>query len=160
MRAGANVSELADQLARIESVCSREFRVFDSELHGLSHLRQVSVLAGQIAAEIGADVESAMVAGFLHDCGRVNDNGGNQHAIDSAELARPVLQRHFPHLDASRICDAIARHADGEVTADPLAGALWDADRLTLVRLGHRIREELLSTSAGRRLARQRKQRN
>ena len=83
----------------------------------------------------------------------MNDGGGNRHALDSACLARTILQAHFPHLDADRLCDAIRRHADGQVTDAPVAGAVWDADRLTLERLGYQIREELLSTGAGKRLA-------
>ena len=150
------MTELADHLARIEAVCRQEIQVYDSDLHGLSHLRGVAMLAGEIATETGTDVESAVVAGFLHDCGRVHDGGGNQHAVDSAELARPLLTKHYPQLDADRICEAIARHADGLVTDDPLAGALWDADRLTLTRLGYRVSEELLSTAAGKQRAKAR----
>lgn len=145
--------DLNCRLGEIEKLCAGRFPPFDSPLHGLSHLREVALLAGRIAAESGADVEAAVVAGFLHDCGRTDDGGGNWHALDSARIARPILENSFPHLDADRICDAIASHADGEVTADPLAGALWDADRLTLVRLGRRIDPNLLSTAAGRRLA-------
>lgn len=110
------------------------------------------MLAGWIAQRSEADVEAAMVAGFLHDCGRVDDGGGNRHAHDSATIARRLLPRTFAHLPIGRICEAIARHADGQITDDPLAGALWDADRLTLTRLGRDVREDLLSTEPGRRL--------
>ena len=128
----------------------------DSELHGLAHLREVASLAGRIAEELGEDVEAALVAGILHDCARVDNAGGNRHAIESAKMAKPILRDHFPHLGAEKICDAIARHADGETTDDPLAGALWDADRLTLTRLGRAIDERLLSTSVGKRMMRER----
>jgi uncharacterized protein len=139
-------------LSRIEARLGGKLRYYHSELHGLSHLREVAMLAGKIAAESGVDVEAAMVAGFLHDCGRVDDGGGNQHALDSAALAGPVLRELFPHLDARRICQAIAAHADGTTTDDLLAGALWDADRLTLERLGRTVREGLLSTPAARQM--------
>lgn len=148
---------IEERLRQIEERCRGRLHYYDSELHGLGHLREVALLAGQIAAEAGVDVEAAMVAGFLHDCGRVNDGGGWQHALDSAKLARPLLAACFPHLDAGRICEAIERHADGDVTGDSLMGAVWDADRLTLVRLGDEVREERLSTPAGKRLARQRR---
>jgi putative nucleotidyltransferase with HDIG domain len=148
-------SDFQGILERIEATLSGKLRYYDSELHGLSHLREVSLLAGQIATEAGADVETAMVGGFLHDCGRMNDGGGNQHATDSAELAEPVLKERFPHLDAKRVLEAIRRHADGLTTNDPIAGAVWDADRLTLTRLGRPVREDLLSTEAGKRMARE-----
>jgi len=153
---GGGQSDLQEILSRIEATLRGKLRYFDSDLHGLSHLREVAILAGQIAAESGIDVEVAMVAGFPHDCGRVNDGGGNEHAIDSARLARRLLMQLFPHLDADKICQAIASHADGLTTDDILVGALWDADRLTLVRLGRTVREDLLSTPAARRMLKKR----
>ena len=149
-------TELDRKLRQIEARLAGRASAFDSFLHGHAHLREVALLAGEIAAELGEDPEAALVAGLLHDCGRMDDGGGNQHAIDSAELARGILQDEFPHLDVERICDAIARHADSQTTDDPLAGALWDADRLTLIRLGKRIDERLISTTVGVRMARER----
>ena len=146
------MDEIERQLHDVEARLAGRLPALDSDLHGRRHLREVALLAGRIADELGENVEGALVGGLMHDCGRLNDGGGNQHALDSAALARPLLKEFFPHLDAERIIGAIARHADGEVTADPLAGALWDADRLTLVRLGHVVRPELLSTEPGRRL--------
>ena len=143
-------------LSRIEVRLSGKLRYYDSELHGLSHLREVALLAGRIAAESGVDVETVVVMGFLHDCGRMNDGGGNDHAIDSARLARPLLRQLFPHLDADKVCQAIAAHADGGTTDDLLVGALWDADRLTLERLGRTVREDLLSTPAAKRMLKER----
>ena len=149
-------SDLQGLLDQIEAKLSGRLRYYDSELHGLSHLREVALLAGRIAAESGVDVETAVVMGFLHDCGRTNDGGGNGHAIDSAKLARPLLKQLFPHLDADRACRAIAGHADGSTTDDLLVGSLWDADRLTLERLGRTVREDLLSTPAAKRMLRER----
>ena len=149
---GASVA-MRRRVAEIESRFADRLPCFPSELHGLNHLRKVAMLAGRIAEAIGADVESAIVAGLLHDCGRTDDRGGNGHALVSAALARPLLKELFPHLDAEAICRAIERHADGEVTADPISAALWDADRLTIGRAGYAIRQDLLSTEAAKRLA-------
>lgn len=49
--------------------------------------------------------------------------------------------------------EAIALHADGEVTEDPTIGTCWDADRLDLLRVGITPSSELLSTAAARTLA-------
>lgn len=144
---------LAAMLKDLETRCDRSLPCMEGDLHGIGHLREVATLAGRIAMEMGQDVEPAMVAGLLHDCARVNDGGGNRHALDSARMAARILREKFPHLDAPRICDAIARHADGETTDDPLAGALWDADRLTLARLGRTIRLDLLSTDPAKAMA-------
>jgi uncharacterized protein len=148
--------DLQGILSRTEARLSGKLRYFDSELHGLSHLREVAILAGRIAAESGVDVETAVVMGFLHDCGRMNDGGGNGHVTDSAGLARPLLRQLFPHLDADKVCQAIAAHADGGTTEDLLIGSLWDADRLTLERLGRNVREDLLSTPAAKRMLKER----
>jgi len=139
-------------LQDIEAICRTKLEFMESDLHGIGHLRAVCLLAGRLAEESGADVESAMVGGFLHDCGRMDDQSGSQHAIDSAQLARLVLDECFPHLDAESICDAIARHADGEITDDPVAGAIWDADRLLLGRLGFIVQETFFSTLAAKKI--------
>ena len=148
------VNNLQGILSEIEAKCDGRIAYYDSHLHGIGHLREVALLAGEIAAKMGQDVEAPMVAGFLHDCGRVDDAGSRQHATDSAAIAQPIMEKCFPHLDADKIRDAIARHADGEITEDPIAGALWDADRLTLTRLDRRVREEMLSTSVAKRMLR------
>ena len=121
-------------------------------IHGIPHLRRVAVTAGRIAASIGEDIESAVVAGFLHDCARNDDGGGTCHALDSAVLAKKLLSMFYPHLDVVRLCDAIARHADGETTKDLLVACVWDADRLDLSRLGIEVNSDLLSTSVARRI--------
>ena len=128
-------------------------------LHGISHLRRVSILSGRLASAVGEDVEAAVVMGFLHDCARTDDKAGDDHARDSAILARRLLKKFCPHLAAERMCRAIARHADGEVSDDMLTGCLWDADRLELKRINREIDLELLSTEVARRLARARARR-
>ncbi len=127
-------------------------------LHGVSHLRRVAILSGRLANAVGEDVESAVVMGFLHDCARSNDGNDTEHGHESAFLARGLIERFYPHLDVDRICEAIAGHADGEVTIDPLTACLWDADRLELKRIGRTIDLDLLSTKVARRLARRRQQ--
>ena len=127
-------------------------------LHGISHLRRVAILSGRLANAVGEDVESAIVMGFLHDCARRNDKNDIDHARDSEVLARGLIERFYSHLDVDRICEAIAGHADGDVTSDPFTGCLWDADRLELKRIGRTIDLDLLSTKVAKRLARRRQQ--
>ncbi len=127
-------------------------------LHGVSHLRRVAILSGRLANAVGEDVESAVVMGFLHDCARRNDKNDIEHARDSEVLARGLVERFYPHLDVDRICEAIAGHADGEVTSDPFTGCLWDADRMELKRIGRTIDLDLLSTKVAKRLVRRRQQ--
>lgn len=154
-----NRAELERILTRLRQRLDGQFCPLASVLHGLDHLQEVAMLAGAIAAEMGHDPAPAMLAGLLHDAARVDDGPGNAHALASAELARKILPEQFPEMPAEPIAAAIAAHADGLVTDDPLAGALWDADRLTIGRAGFRLNVELFSTEPGRRMARQRLQR-
>ncbi|MCK5568796.1 MAG: ribonuclease Y [Spirochaetes bacterium] len=55
----------------------------------LAHSKEVTNLAGMIAAEIGANIELAKRGGLLHDIGKaVITEGEGGHAIVGAELAR------------------------------------------------------------------------
>jgi len=121
-------------------------------VHGMAHLRRVAYTAGRIAGATGENVEGAIVAGFLHDCARTDEGGGNSHAHASAEIARELMGRFYPHLDMGRLCEGIARHADGTATADLLIGSIWDADRLDLRRLGIHVEADMLSTALARRI--------
>lgn len=144
-----NIHNIAHQ---VEDCCSRFCTRRGLNIHGIPHLRRVAVTAGRIAASIGEDIESAVVAGFLHDCARSDDAGGTRHAHDSAILAKKLLSMYYPHLDAAHLCDAISRHADGKTTKDLLIGCVWDADRLDLRRLGIEVDPDLLCTSIARRI--------
>lgn len=135
-------------LDEIEAKLQGHVHYYNSTIHGISHLREVSLLAGELAPP--EFKKAAMIAGFLHDIGRKNDFGGRQHAIDSAIIARPLIANIWPQCDIEKICYAIEHHADGLTTCDPLIGSIWDADRLTLSRLGCKINTKLLSTPAAK----------
>lgn len=149
-----NKKEIIDLAGQAEEMLGEYCLCRGLDIHGISHLRRVAVLSGRLALSVGEDVESVVVAGFLHDSARIDEGRGSRHAHDSAKLARILLGRFYPHLDADRICDAIDCHADGEVTTDMLAACLWDADRLELKRLGITVNPDLLSTRPAKRLAR------
>lgn len=153
-------SLLDREVAEVERLCRPYFteRQAGLRLHGVGHLRKVARLAGLIAMREAHDrctVRSAVVAGFLHDIGRVHDGHDPEHGRRSGGLARTVLAERFSTLPAGPILVAIEGHADGRVSAEPVAAALWDADRLTLGRAGITPRLDFFSTAAGRDLARQ-----
>jgi HD superfamily phosphodiesterase len=153
-----NPTAWSREVERVERLCLPYLHRGQTQLrlHGLEHLREVARLAGRIAAGESHDrlrVISAIVAGFLHDMGRVHDGHDPAHGPKSRDLAGRVLREQFPHLPADPIALAIEAHADGCVTADPVAAAVWDADRLTLARAGITPRAEFFSTATGRGLA-------
>jgi ribonuclease Y len=70
----------------------------------LKHSLEVGFIAGAIAAEIGADVETCKVAGFLHDIGKAVDHEieGNHALIGKDILEKFSMSEH--------ICQAVGAH--------------------------------------------------
>jgi hypothetical protein len=146
--------------------------VFTSEDHGLKHLRIVSLLAGLIAGEEDSDVLTAMVAGYLHDCQRTDEWSDELHGSRSDVAALKLIRDVIPqwrttseeYLDGKGIADAIQHHNNwrGYTASEAISGGLitnlhpaaelWDADRISLLRLDYTIDTQLLSTAYARRL--------
>ncbi|MFV0633213.1 ribonuclease Y [Demequina sp.] len=98
----------------------------------LAHLVESARLAADIAREIGADVELARRAAFLHDIGKAfsHDRDGT-HASIGAALARD-------HGESPEVVNAIAAHHD-EVPQETLEAVIVQvADALSASRPGAR----------------------
>lgn len=123
-------------------------------LHGIEHVRKAAenarILAG---AECPDFYDDAVLGAYLHDIGRTEDGAGNLHAISGAKIAEKMLKKHWSHLDCERIVYAIRYHADGLVSDDPLVGAIWDADRLELGRVGIPMSAVKFSTKTAKEMA-------
>jgi uncharacterized protein len=128
----------------------------DSRIHGVDHWRRVGENGATLAADTpGADGRVIAAFSALHDSQRFSDGRDPQHGARAAELARDQsrgLRLWYGQLET--LCAALVDHDRGRISDDPTIGCCWDSDRLDLVRLGMRVRPELLSTEAGRRLAR------
>ncbi|MGC9312530.1 MAG: ribonuclease Y [Sediminispirochaetaceae bacterium] len=75
----------------------------------LSHSKEVAILSGMLAAEIGADREIAKRGGLLHDIGKgIETEGDGNHAEIGAELARQMGE------DARVINSILSHHNDVE----------------------------------------------
>jgi len=73
------------------------------------HSKEVAVIAGMIAAEIGADQEIAKKAALLHDIGKgIETESNGNHAEIGAELARKMGE------DPRIINSIVAHHNDVE----------------------------------------------
>ncbi len=99
----------------------------------LAHSLEVSLIAGGLAAELGADVNIAKTAGLLHDIGKAVDHEvDGPHALIGADIARRLGR-------SARIVHAIAAHHGEEepqtieafivATADAISGARPGARR-------------------------------
>ena len=102
----------------------------------LNHSKEVAYLAGMMAAEIGADVGTAKLAGLLHDIGKSIDHEiEGSHAVIGADL----IQRHG--IPAPVVHAVRAHHYDEEphsteaillIAADAISAARPGARRETL----------------------------
>jgi ribonucrease Y len=102
----------------------------------LNHSKEVAYLAAMMAAEIGADVRIAKMAGLLHDIGKAIDHEvEGSHAVIGADL----VQRHG--MPAAVVHAVRAHHYDEEphtiealllIAADAISAARPGARRETL----------------------------
>lgn len=124
----------------------------DSALHGESHWQAVAATGlDLVASKPGADHELVFLFGLLHDTRRQNEGRDYEHGPRAAGFTRDLHQTGVLKLDGGRLellCDALERHAFGEISDDPTIGACWDADRLHLPRVGFEVNPSLLSTTA------------
>jgi ribonuclease Y len=121
----------------------------------LAHAVEVSKLAGILAAELGANVETSKQGGFLHDVGKAMDhNQDGTHAKLGAEFCRrygvnPIvvnaIESHHHEVDQNTIEAVIAE------SADAISGARPGARREDLEAYIKRIRtlEELSQSFEG-----------
>ncbi len=102
----------------------------------LFHSKEVAVLAGMIASEVGADAQLAMRAGLLHDIGKGAETESEaNHAEMGAELAKRLGE------DAKVVNAIHAHHGDVEPTTLE-AIIVQIADAISAARPGAR-RESL-----------------
>lgn len=75
----------------------------------LNHSKEVAIIAGSIASEVGADAKLAMRAGLLHDIGKgIESDGEANHAELGADLAKRLGE------DPKVVNAILAHHNDVE----------------------------------------------
>ena len=104
--------------------------------HGGAHMRRVALYAEILAYSYGADPRYAALAGWCHDCVRTSDGREAGHGWASWQRAEPVLRQRFTDLPWESLREGVVDHSDGRLSDDPLVAALWDADRIDLMRFG------------------------
>ena len=110
----------------------------------LAHTKEVTSLAGLLAAELKLDVKAVKRAALLHDIGKAADQGSEtSHALLSAELAKK-------YNEDARVVNIIAAHHEEVAPQYAEAVLLQAADTLSAARPGSR--REIMETYV-RRLA-------
>ena len=104
----------------------------------LGHSLEVSLVAGALAAELGADVNVAKTAALLHDIGKAVDHEvDGPHALIGADIARRLGR-------SARIVHAIAAHHSEEEPQTVEAFIVATADAISGARPG--ARREMVET--------------
>ncbi|MFW5960189.1 MAG: ribonuclease Y, partial [Chitinivibrionales bacterium] len=108
----------------------------------LQHSREVAILAGIIAGEIGLDQKVAIRAGLLHDIGKAVDREKEgTHSMLGAELARK-------NGESKIVCNAIAAHHEDVEPISMYPVLIQSADTISSTRPG--VRSETLSNYVDR----------
>jgi ribonuclease Y len=98
----------------------------------LDHSKEVALIAGALAAELGADVQICKRAALLHDIGKgVEANGEGNHAELGMELARKISED-------GRVVNAIGAHHNDIEPASLEAVVVQIADAISASRPGAR----------------------
>jgi ribonuclease Y len=98
----------------------------------LSHSKEVALVAGALAAEIGGDIESCKRAALLHDIGKgVETDGDGNHAEIGMDLARKIGE------DPS-VVNAVGAHHNDVEPASLEAVVVQIADAISASRPGAR----------------------
>jgi len=126
----ANVTNLPPDLVKL--IGRLHFRTSYGQ-NVLNHSIEVSVLAGTMAHELGADVNVCKVAGLLHDLGKAIDQEvEGPHALISGEIARRFNR-------SPKVVHAIVAHHATEAEPQSLEAAIVQAaDALSAARPGAR----------------------
>lgn len=104
----------------------------------LQHSLEVSLIAGALAAELGADVNVCKTAALLHDIGKAVDHEvDGPHALIGADIARRLGR-------SARIVHAIAAHHGEEEPQTVEAFIVATADAISGARPG--ARREMVET--------------
>jgi ribonuclease Y len=104
----------------------------------LAHSLEVSIIAANLAAELGADTNVAKTAGLLHDIGKAVDHEvEGPHALIGADIAKRLGR-------SSKIVHAIAAHHNEEEPQTVEAFIIQTADAISGARPG--ARREMVET--------------
>jgi uncharacterized protein len=109
-----------------------------SEQHGPRHWRDVARM-GQILYEdskLNVNPELIFLFALLHDSQRLNEYNDPDHGLRASFLVEGLILNGTLPESAEVLIPILIAHDQGLTSVDPLTGLCWDADRLTLWRVG------------------------
>lgn len=133
-----------------------EDRVYDSDIHGLAHWRQVEFNGLLLAKKTGADITVVRLFALFHDSKRESDGYDETHGGRGAEFAKKCREeKKFEITDEQfeKLYHACTHHTTERHNGDITIDTCYDADRLDLGRVGFTLKSEKMATSLGEHIA-------
>ena len=134
-----------------------ENRVFDSNIHGLAHWRQVEFNGMLLAQATHADITVVRLFALFHDCKREDDGYDGEHGKRGAEFAKQCFEEKLLDITQEqfdKLYHACAFHTKEHASGDATIDTCYDADRLDLGRVGFKLDSKKMATTPGAKIAR------
>jgi uncharacterized protein len=126
---------MEEKFEKIKEIVEKELK--ECSGHNIDHIMRVFNMAVHLAKGENVDLEVIKISTLLHDIGGKKEmddpTGKTDHAIESAKMARPILEKlGFSADKIDHICDCIISHRyKNEHEPKTLeAKILFDADKL------------------------------
>jgi len=129
-----------------------EDRIYDSNIHGLAHWRQVEFNGLMLAKKTGADITVVRLFALFHDSKRESDGYDDKHGGRGAEFAKKCRdEKRFELSDEQfeKLFHACTHHTTERSSGDPTIDTCYDADRLDLGRVDFTLDPMKMATTAG-----------
>ncbi|MCQ2092155.1 MAG: hypothetical protein MJY85_05700 [Fibrobacter sp.] len=129
-----------------------EDRVYDSEIHGLAHWRQVEFNGLLLAKKTGADITVVRLFALFHDSKRESDGYDDTHGGRGAEFAKKCREEKLFEItdeQFEKLYHACKNHTTERSSDDPTIDTCYDADRLDLGRVGIKLDPQKMASTAG-----------
>ena len=131
-------------------------RIFESELHGIEHWKQVERNGLLLATETGANVTIVRLFALFHDSKRADDGFDKEHGPRGAEFAKTCFEEHrfdITQEQFDKLYHACKFHTTEPRSGDATIDTCYDADRLDLGRVGIKLDPNKMATAFGARIA-------
>lgn len=129
-----------------------EDRIYDSNIHGLEHWRQVEFNGLLLAKKTGADITVVRLFALFHDSKREGDGYDGLHGGRGAEFAKKCREEKlFEVTDEQfeQLYHACKYHTTERNTGDATIDTCYDADRLDLGRVDFTLDPMKMASTAG-----------
>ncbi|MCF0221360.1 MAG: hypothetical protein HUK19_03615 [Fibrobacter sp.] len=133
-----------------------EDRVYESEIHGLDHWRQVEFNGLMLAKKTQADITVVRLFALFHDSKREDDGYDEVHGLRGAEFARKCREEKLFEItdeQFDKLYHACANHTTERSSGDATIDTCYDADRLDLGRVGFNLNPQKMATAQGQLIA-------